>query len=172
MNITDMQLVGSGQDALGDGITAGNDERVGRQIELLDRVRHDGQITAIFPLSERQILDERRCGPSSSKETPLLLWNEIHECKYVGVRSDRKNLLQNAFSPAVDCQPVMYDRNLRRQFDTSKAFVRLDTAVLPHPSVNLWQLSDLTGCRRLAQFSGFRALDHSRRSGAALQFGQ
>jgi hypothetical protein len=49
---------------------------------------HDWQVTAVLPLSERHMLNERGCWPASPQEAAFLLGEKINKGKNIGMGSN------------------------------------------------------------------------------------
>ena len=109
VDVGDVKLVRSGEDAFRDAVGAADNEVVTRDVELLDGERHEGQVAAVVFPRAGELLEEARMRLLVFDETALSLGQEVDEGEDVGVREDVQNLLDDALGTGVDDEPVTDD---------------------------------------------------------------
>ncbi|CUX49345.1 hypothetical protein AGR8A_Lc40315 [Agrobacterium fabrum str. J-07] len=112
VDIGDVKLAGTGDDALGDRIAGGDDEVITAKIELLDSERHKRQIGAIFLSGEGQLLDEGGVDGTPAEKAPVALAHEIDEAIEVRVRINFEKVVKHFLGPTSVGEPVMHDSRL------------------------------------------------------------
>src|SRR3569833_1078458 len=86
-----------------------DDQIVVREIELLDRARHQRQIAVIAAARERQALNEGSGDGFAVQRSTV--FEKIHEAEKIRVGKAFDNLLEYLLGAARCDQPVVHDRN-------------------------------------------------------------
>jgi hypothetical protein len=92
MAIADVQLVGTGDHAFGDGMGGGEDYIVVFEVELLDRQGHEGQVILETILGTGKVLEKGCADLASIEVTVGIAGFEIDQGMEI-----RINVLQNFF---------------------------------------------------------------------------
>ena len=146
-----MELPGSGDHALGDGVGAGDHEIVVGQVELLDRDRHQGKKEAVIAVGLDELLNEGRLHFAAAEETALVFRQDVEEAEDIGIGEDGEDLFQYPLSTAEGVEPVMDHSDAR--------FFRQETATIERhdelASLAIWQLFILTLSQvQVAEYEG------------------
>jgi hypothetical protein len=107
VDIADVELPGSGDHALGDGVGAGDHEVVVGQVELLDRDRHQGEKEAMIAVGLYKLLNKGRLHFTAAEKTALVFGQNVEEAEDVGIGEDGEDLFQYPLSTAEGVEPVM-----------------------------------------------------------------
>ncbi len=111
MHVADMQLVGAGQHALGDRMTAGNDQIIGRHVQLLDGQRHQWQVLLVVGARLRQLLDEGGGGAFAAEVDAVFIGKKIDDGEQISVRPDGAQAGEHTLGAGVRHQPIVNDGN-------------------------------------------------------------
>src|SRR5579859_2728614 len=120
--VADVQLIRPGDGSLGYGIAAADHDVIGREVELLDGQRHQGQIAAILLFDERHLLQEGDGSFFVQDKEALFVAQCIDQGEKIGVRKDVEHLLKNAFSAAICNEPIVNYGYARGASARSKKF--------------------------------------------------
>src|ERR1700730_3697472 len=121
MDITDVQLTGTGNYTLGNRMARRNHEVISRQIELLDRKRHEGQVGAVGLPCARQPLDKRCDGMLTHQRAAMFVREKIHYAEEIGLGPDLEDLLEHALGTCIRGQPFVHDCNLAELADCAQS---------------------------------------------------
>src|ERR1700730_7987468 len=98
-----------GQDALCDGVRARNHQVISRQIELLDRHRHQSEIFSKMSASQGQPLDEGGGYPSAIEEGAFFGRQKVGHAEDISFWIEVQYLLQHALRAVVARKPFVND---------------------------------------------------------------
>jgi hypothetical protein len=109
-----MQLIRTCNHSLGNGVTAGNNQVVRREIKLLHRQWHERKVLSECSMSKGELLKEGSVYWFVQDESTLIRWQKIHKTEQVRLGKAEKDLLKDTVSAGICHQPVMNDSDFQR----------------------------------------------------------